>query len=462
MKKIIFTFAVAIALLASCGKEAAQPEGVKTAGNNGQLVELSFTASSEAMTKTAFSDGRNVAFKPGEEISIFANGTNYKFTTEEGGTSAVFTGTAVVADKYYALFPYSSTATIDGGVIKGVSLNKSSAGTATGTYNSQKAIAVAVSDNTTLNFKQVCALLKFTVPAEVTDLKEFVVFNRASAITGSLSGTFNVTPNDGAAPTVEVTAAEGDPHQCGASADGDAFAAGDYYIPVLPASITQGIDIKLTFTGLTGRAFNSKAVNLESGKVYSLGTVARTDRFVYNSFENNDFQNEYTGNSIGGKSVLSIVANPYKTAANSSEYVMVNDMSTDTWANSGYYQTDIKASKFPQAVRDKFKKISVEMYWGADKIYPRLLFNKGGTAKLPARLNGTTITDQASWDAAVKTSDWNVLEWDASQFDGKSNFSTLSSFQVRCWVNWSNGTTSRDDENYMHHIAWIDNVTFIQ
>ena len=460
MKKTIFVFAAAIALFASCNKEAAQPEGNQSS-TDGQLVQLTFTASPESLTKTAFGEGRDVVFKPGEEISIFANGTNYKFTTEEGGAIAEFSGTAAVADKYYALFPYSADATIDGGVIKGVTLNKTSDGTAVGTYNSKKAIAVAVSDNTNLVFKQVCALLKFTVPADVTDLSEVVVFNRASAITGSLSGTFNVTPNADSAPAVEVTAAEGDPHQCGASSDGDYFAPGDYYIPVLPASITQGVDLKLSFSGLTGRAFNSNVVNLQSGKVYSLGTIARTDRFVYNSFENNDFQAEYTGNTIAGASVMSIVSNPYQTSVNHSEYVMVNDMHTDDWGNSGYFQTDIKAAKFPQAVRDKFTKISMEMYWGTDKIYPRLLFNKGGNATLPARLNGVTITDQASWDAAVRTSDWNVLEWDASQFSGKTNMSSLSSFQVRCWVNFSNGTTKRDDVNY-HHIAWIDNVAFIQ
>ncbi len=453
MKKYLFFAAFAVMSMA-CTKDAIQ---IHTDNNEKQLVELSFTAFAPD-TRVAMGSDRKVSFVAGDKISVFANGTNYEFTTTEGGAAATFTGTAESASTYYALYPYQSDATIEGGVIKNIAISKGSAGTGVGNFNSKKAVSVAVTDGDSFNFKQVCALLMFDIPATVTDLKEIVVFNRASAITGSLAGTFSVTPSSSAAPVVEVTTAEGNPHQAGMTAENTYFETGKYYLPVLPANLTQGLDMKFIYADGTLRAFSNKVVQLESGKVYNMGTIVKTDRFVYNSFENNNFNEEYTGNKIGGVNVLKIVENPYKTTTNNSNYVMVNDMSTDDWANSGYFQTTL-GSKFPSGARGDYATITMKMYWGTDEIYPRFLWNKGGTATLPARLNGETFSSEDDWKAKIRTSDWNVLEWDASQFS-KTSFSDLQSFQVRCWVTYSNATTSRDDVKY-HHIAWIDDITFV-
>lgn len=465
MKKILFFVFASASLLAACTKEF-NNEGREAEPR--ETVTLTFNA---VFTKTTLNDDRSVSFAAGEKIVVFANGNKYEFTTTEGGTNAVFSGEVAPADAsaatFYALSGSSSClsgATITDGTIGNVFIPKSSDSVNFGKYSATKAVAVAVTTGSSLEFKQVCALFKFTVPNDVTDLKEVVVFNRAAAAAGSLSGTVSITPNAGAAPTVEVTEAEGNPHQTGASYPGSAvFPAGTYYIPVLPATLTQGMDLKNTFTGsVVKRVIVNAKMTLESGQVYDLGTIRKANKFMCNTFENQNLDGEYTGNA----GALSIVANPLPSSTvNSSSYVLIDDMHTGG-STSGYWQTsDVFKTKFPDACRSSFTTVRMKMYWGSDSYYPRFMFNKGGTAMLPARVNGTTISDQASFDGAYLDDEWNVLEWDSSQFGSRANWGTkvdnnnLTSFQVKMFLNWAGNNTTRDDVDH-HHIAYIDDIEF--
>ncbi|MBQ6821366.1 MAG: hypothetical protein IJP39_03020, partial [Bacteroidales bacterium] len=293
MKKTVIILAIVAAAL-SCAKESSVKEAAEKT-KNVNLVEMTFTVAPE--TKAVLQNDRSVVFAPDDKISIFANGTNYEFSTAEGGANATFTGTAEEATTYYALYPYSASATINEGTIQNVSIDQGSAGTGTGTFNSQRAVAVAISKSTSLTFKQVTALLKVTVPAEVTDLSEIVIFNRdngSSNTAGAITGTFSVTPVDGDAPTYEVTTPKFQTGFVGPKGSEYPVPAGDYYIPVLPAQLTakKGIDLKITFfnniegtSGNVGRAFNGSGLKLERGKVYNLGTIKKTDSFVFDGYE---------------------------------------------------------------------------------------------------------------------------------------------------------------------------------
>lgn len=462
MKKILFFVFASASLLAACTKEF-NNEGREAEPR--ETVTLTFNA---VFTKTTLNDDRSVSFAAGEKIVVFANGNKYEFTTTEGGTNAVFSGEVAPADAsaatFYALSGSSSClsgATITDGTIGNVFIPKSSDSVNSGKYSATKAVAVAVTTGSSLEFKQVCALFKFTVPNDVTDLKEVVVFNRAAAAAGSLSGTVSITPNAGAAPTVEVTEAEGNPHQTGASYPGSAvFPAGTYYIPVLPATLTLGMDLKNTFTGsVVKRVIVNAKMTLESGQVYDLGTIRKANRFMCNTFENQNLDGEYTGNT----GALSIVANPLPSSTvNSSSYVLIDDMHTGG-STSGYWQTKSEGpfgTKFNSSCRSSFTTVRMKMYWSADHYYPRFLYNKSTSmSSLPARVNGNPITDQQSFDDAYRTDDWNILEWDSTQFSSKTSLSDLSSFQVKMFLNWAGNNTTRDDVDH-HHIAYIDDIEF--
>lgn len=465
MKKYFILLATLAATVLSCTKEpAANP--VDNQIENRNLVHMTFSVGCEKL-KATLNDDRSVSFAANDRIAVFANGNKYEFTTTAGGANAVFEGNAEDAATYYAVYPYEAaeSASISEGVISGLTISKSSTGTAPGTFNSKKAVAVAVSTSKSLVFKQVTALLKFTVPASVTDLKEIVIFNRASELNGSLAGTFSVTPNADAAPTVVVTTAEGNPHQNGiSSGSGTLFAPGDYYVPVLPATLSRGLELKIQFGAdgtITRRALNGMETTLESGRVYNMGTVGKATRYVYDSFESNTLGDEYQGN----RSYFSVAENPLKNGGNNSEYVLKVDMHNATWATGGNIQVDaFDVKKMNSAFCQNFTKLSVKVYYAESDAgyYPAFAFNKSGGAQKqhPARVNGTAVSDESSWASAFIVNDWNVLEWDSTQFNGApTSFSGLSSFILSPFVDWSSSSIKPDGVTY-HHTAYVDDIVF--
>ena len=466
MKKTIILIA-ALAAALSCTKEI--QSDIEPGKVEDNTVPMSFSVSCDDNTKAFLNADRTVSFAAGDRISIFAGGNNYEFTTEEGGLNAVFTGSAEVAETYYALYPYSADATIDGGVIRNVTISQSTVGTGTGTFNSQKAVMVAVSTTNSLKFKQVTALLKITVPEDITDLKEVIVFNRdngSSNTAGAITGTFDVTPALDGAPVINVTDPKFQTGFVGPSGSSSPVPAGDYYLPVLPAQLTakKGIDLKLTFMdSFVGRAFNGRGLKLERANVYNLGTVKKTTDFVFDGFESGSAisGDDYTGNT----NALSVVENPFKTTVNGSNYVLKNDMSGSTGGTSGYIQvktaSDNGYTKFPSAVRSNYDKIRVKMYLGTNAYYPRA--RRGSDAAVrPALLNGVSFDTEAAWNAAVKTNDWNVLEWNISQLVSSwTNMSNMQTIEFRPFVNWDGSNVSGFDEITNNRLIYVDDFTFV-
>ena len=478
MKKIFFAFAI-LALAASCAKEAAAPDNGGKNGNK-ELVEMSFTVSSE-LVKAGLNSDRSVSFKKADSISIFANGTNYKFTATEAGAAVTFTGSAEEASVYYALYPYTSGATIDGSTIKGASIQSGSQGTGTGGFNSKQVVLVASTTGTHLLFRQVCALLKITVPADVTDLKEIIGFNRdngSSNLAGAISGTFDIALGDNDDPTVTVTTPKFQIGIVGPSGSDNPMPAGDYYIPVLPAQLTikKGIDLKLTFMDdFVGRAFNGKGIKLKAGQVYDLGTVKRTDTYVDSGFESGDASLEYfySDNTAGdgNSSSLSVINNPHPTASNPSAHVLSDNMAPKTNNTSGYFEVrsgaDAGYVKFPSGVRQFYDKIRFKVWLGTNAYYPRI--KRGSeSAAMASKINGVAITGdndtakKAVWDANVKTDDWNILEYTVKSLTSSwSNFSSLATWQIRPFVNFDGTNTSGYDETTNNRIVYIDDITYV-
>lgn len=476
MKHFFFTVLVVALIASACAKENPALQDTDNSASRKDLVEMTFTATSE-FTKTTLTDGLAVAFRPGEKIAVFADGdaTPHEFTTTAGGTSATFTGSAPAASKYYAAFPYSSSLKCEAGEIKNLTVSHSTDGTATGTFNSSKAVAVAVSENSSLFFKQVCALLKVTVPAEVTDLSQVMIFNRdESSGSGALAGTINVTFDSNEDPVVNVVTAKYQNGFIGPSGSTNPVPSGDYYIPVLPAQLTtgKGIDLRATFLdNKIARAFNGASVKFKSGKVYTIGAIVKTDEFVENGFESESALSGWSGNKNGSKDAFSVVENPFKTATNPSDHVMKDDMSLSTSSTSGYVEFASTGAagylRFPSGVRSFYDRIRVKIYLGTNEYYPRI--KRGDINPVwPAKINGVDLdgADDAAnkviWDANVKTDDWNILDWNASQMDsGWKNFANLGTYNIRPFTTWDGQNVEGFDATTNNRCVYIDDITFV-
>lgn len=480
MKKVLL-FIAPIIVLASCSKEFSNGNAAPEQKND--LVKYEFKAE---ITKTHLAeDGLGVVWQANDEISIFANGVNYKFTTTDTGASATFTGEISQSDLdattiFYALYPYEETATISGDVISTkASTNYQYAGAGTFANKIGQAVAKAQKNNegsATFNFQNVGMLFKYTIPQNMDRaVKNLMISanNSEKFIAGNVAITVGDTPSCvGSYANFDVQ-----------SNNDDGIPAGTHYVFVYPVSLAKGLRVKLTYKD--GRTpeyiFTGKAYTTERGKVMNLGTVESHPTYVYEDFENFSrwsATKETAGYKISGSNfitgnnnALSVVENPYKTETNNSDYVLVNDMHAATWATSGYVQLsfgiDAVKNVFPYAVRDKFKAIRLKAYIGTSEYYPSLQFPADGTKgnKMPSKVNGVERTDASSYASLLKHDDWNVLEFNLADCGYtspyNSNFGNLDGCQFRPFVksNLSNCDAALSETNLK--ICYIDDIEFL-
>lgn len=126
-------------------------------------VPMTFTAGE--FTKTSLVPGDNtVLWSAGDAISIFDGTSNNEFTLTEGAgsASAKFEGEAVPDQKYYALYPYSASATFSGTVItSSLPAEQQYVGA---TFDTMLNPSVAVADeNNNLAFYNVASVLQINV-----------------------------------------------------------------------------------------------------------------------------------------------------------------------------------------------------------------------------------------------------------------------------------------------------------
>ena len=160
--------AVAIAAVSvSCAKE--EIEGQDQTGQ--EKVEMAFT-SEAASTRTQLENGGKVIWTEGDAIGIIG-GTEAveRFSLQEidaeDASKAVFTGSAVPSETYYAIYPYREGAKMSNGVISTVLPAEQEA--VTGTFGTDVNLSAAVSTaENALSFQNVCGL----VSLEITEVPE--------------------------------------------------------------------------------------------------------------------------------------------------------------------------------------------------------------------------------------------------------------------------------------------------
>lgn len=170
---------IIIAALAAAAAVSCQKETAFESGN--QMLEP-MTISTEVQTKTSL-NGSDIHWTSDDVIAVFDNtGAKNEFTlTQTEGASANFAGNVTVGTtQIYAVYPYELAKSADGSVLN-VTLPADQTPKA-GSFAEEHNISVAKAEKTPgvaqvsgVSFKNACALLKFTVPAYLTDVQKVTV-----------------------------------------------------------------------------------------------------------------------------------------------------------------------------------------------------------------------------------------------------------------------------------------------
>lgn len=268
MKKILFWSAVTILAAASCNKI-----------ENDALVQESnvpsFVASVDGADTKTIIDGMKSYWNGTEGIRVFdgvlANGKVYTATVEKVQYATFVEADANVAidetADYLAVYPEgpAGSVTWDGTITspaKKFWLPADQTATLS-SYDPSTHIAVAYAEegDENLNFKNVNALIKFTLQSD--NVSEVCFYGNNSDV---IAGNFEVTYNGGE-PTVNT---KNQYNLTYAKITGDLEKGKTYYISVLPAAFDGGFSIETVAFGAKGTKKNSKGYLLNRNEILDL------------------------------------------------------------------------------------------------------------------------------------------------------------------------------------------------
>ena len=272
MKTIrIISVAAAAAMFMACAKE-----NIITPSSQ-ELCPLTFNAvaaesASDDATKTVLAEnGLDVLWTAGDAISVCGAASAFTSDLAEGSSAETsFSGEALAADVYYAVYPYSAVSSWNGSTA--VLELPAEQAPALNTFANGLGICYASTsaEDMAFRFEHLLGYVKFTIDENSGAVSSVKISANGGE---SLAGAFTVAFGDGI-PSVAVT--EGS-DEISMVADG-AFPAGNYYFAMLPGTYAQGLTV--TFSNAEGQTA-SKSMNtsltLEAGKIQNIGTVARLD-----------------------------------------------------------------------------------------------------------------------------------------------------------------------------------------
>ena len=344
MKRTFAKALCAIALIsafAGCSKENADsfPKNTDTSSDSDKKTAIPVTLRAEQENKNRQPDSRaaigetsedggttSIVWSSDDKLSVFDGGNANKELTLYSGagtTSGTFKGEVdTESDSYVALHPYQSAATInsDRTVISGVTLKSSQTATA-GSFDPEAALMTAVEADGTLNFKNVVGYVKVTPEFDCSKIS--LISNSSSDV---LAGTVDVTltGSDGT-PSAAASSGASDASDT-VSIEGEITAGNEYYIAVLPATLSSGF--RLVFTpaesaGLTVTALlrtTTKSIAIARNSSWNLGTMAGltvgdimlSDKSVARVADGDTLPSDLQSSAIG------IVAHLYDATANTS------------------------------------------------------------------------------------------------------------------------------------------------
>lgn len=264
----ILTLAAAALISAACGNE----DFLENPGNEAaKPVPMTFTAGMP-QTRTQLAAGNEVHWSEGDQIALWdGSGAYQKLMVDAAsidGSKATFSGPAIPGANYTAFYPLIAVESMNA---TSVTFNLPAEQTAVaGTFANQLAPALArpTGGSTNLVFDNLCALVKFTVPADMAGEGIFtLVGGNGEPLAGKHwveYSTGNQTPGSERYKRVTLK--------------GNFEAEKDYYFVVLPYQLTKGFSLLYEdSTGKLYRKATGNSVTLTAGRILNLGTLASAD-----------------------------------------------------------------------------------------------------------------------------------------------------------------------------------------
>lgn len=271
MKTIrIFTMAAAALILAACGNE----EFIENVENGAaeQLVPMTFTANMP-QTRTYLSGGTNVHWSKGDEIALWDNTDKRKFTaTEIDGSSATFTGMANSNYRYAAFYPYSAVKAREAVTFTFTLPAKQTAKWNSFANNLAPSFALVEAPETNLQFKNVCALVKFYLNLNAINVKTVsLVARNGEVLAGDLKYKFTDESVAGAESNTSSRIDLSGPFE----------PAIDYYFVVRPCTMLKGFSLYVEYNdGTLKRTDVRHSVRLEAGKILDIGVPKNLEPYI--------------------------------------------------------------------------------------------------------------------------------------------------------------------------------------
>ena len=262
--KAILYLAVLTAMVSACSEDEladnTQPSG---------KVPMEFYANTDASTRTELTTGNAVYWEANDAISLFDPiGDNNRFYTTESGPSVTFTGKAApVEGTYYALYPYDANAQIKGTTITTTLPAEQMARAGSFAQGLNPSVATADATNN-LYFKNVCALVKFTLAerATTTITKATLCGNNGEALAGTV-----IIDASQENPITNV-----DPEWAGIeiALKGNLIAGKTYYFVTAPATLSNGLTLSLyDDKGNVWKKQSTTNATLKASHILNLGPI---------------------------------------------------------------------------------------------------------------------------------------------------------------------------------------------
>ena len=135
-------------------------------------------------------------------------------------------------------------------------------------------MAVAYTENTTLEFKNACALLKFTIKSD--NIKEVCVYSTGAV----LSGNFNFNTVDDNITTTGVDETDIYKTNNYVKVKGDFVNGQTYYMSCIPGTLADGFTLEVVNDKAAKGKDNvyTKPIELKRNSIYNLGDITYTER----------------------------------------------------------------------------------------------------------------------------------------------------------------------------------------
>lgn len=262
--KAILYLAVLTAMVSACSEDEladnTQPSG---------KVPMEFYANTDASTRTELTTGNAVYWEANDAISLFdPTGANNQFSTTQSGPSVTFTGEAIPAEgTYYALYPYDTNAQIKGTTITTTLPAEQMARAGSFAQGLNPSVATADATNN-LCFKNVCALVKFTLDGSITTTitKATLCGNNGEALAGTL--TIDATAS------TPIAMADTSFGQTVIELNGPLTPGTTYYFVTAPASLSNGLTFSLyDDKGNVWKKQSTTNATLKASHILNLGPI---------------------------------------------------------------------------------------------------------------------------------------------------------------------------------------------